>query len=367
MAGLPVKGVGVEVEQVSVQYARVQALCRVSLAVEPSELLALLGPSGCGKTTLLRAVAGFVNYDGRVLIGGRVVDDVPTHRRGIGMVFQDYALFPHRTVRENVLFGLAMHRVPRREREERADEALAMLKLDALGARYPRELSGGQQQRVALARTLVLNPAVLLLDEPLAALDKKLREEMQVELRQLQQRVGITTIFVTHDQEEALALADRVAVMREGRIEQLARPAELYESPANRFVADFIGRSNVLSARVVEQTAGQLVCRVAGDETVTVPFEGTVDIGGTVLVAARPEKLRIVAEAKEAGTANMLHGTIEHVTYLGVLTQVRVQLGSGDIVYVVEPNAGRHVERLHAIGHPVVVAWHPADSIVLEH
>lgn len=360
------KGVSVNVDQVSVEYPRVQALSRVSLSVQPSEFLALLGPSGCGKTTLLRAIAGFVNYDGRVLIDGRVVDGVPTHRRGIGMVFQDYALFPHRTVRENILFGLKMHRVPPGEREERAEQALALLKLDALGSRYPRELSGGQQQRVALARTIVLNPAVLLLDEPLGALDKKLREEMQVELRQLQQRVGITTIFVTHDQEEALALADRVAVMRDGRIEQLARPAELYESPATRFVADFIGRSNVLAASVVDRKPGQLICRLAGGEIITVPFDRSVDVGRTLLVAARPEKLRICAEGTQAGAVNVLHGTIEHVTYLGVLTQVRVQLTTGDIIYVVEPNAVRQIEPLRSIGHRVVVAWHPADSIVLE-
>jgi putative spermidine/putrescine transport system ATP-binding protein len=361
-----VKGVRVEVERLSVEYGGVRALHGLSLGVEPSELLALLGPSGCGKTTLLRAIAGLVSYDGTVRIDGRIVDDVPTYRRGIGMVFQDYALFPHRTVRENIAFGLAMHRVARDERARRVDDALALLKLDTLGSRYPRELSGGQQQRVALARTLVVNPAVLLLDEPLAALDKKLREEMQVELRQLQQRVGITTIFVTHDQEEALALADRVAVMQEGRIEQLAGPSELYEAPANRFVADFIGRSNVLAARVVECTTAGPVCRVGVEEPVIVPATRPVDVGQTLLVAVRPEKLRIFAEAKEAGAANVLQGTIEHVTYLGVLTQVRVQLTGGEIVYVVEANTSRQVLRSYAVGQRVVVAWHPADSIVLE-
>ncbi len=359
------RGVKVELRDVRVGYRDVEALRGVSLVVQPSEFLALLGPSGCGKTTLLRAVAGLAEYDGSVLIDDRVVDDVPTHRRGIGMVFQDYALFPHKTVRENIAFGLAMQRVPADRAGARVREMVRLLKLEGLEQRYPQQLSGGQQQRVALARAIAVDPAVLLLDEPLGALDKKLREEMQVELRQLQKRVGITTLFVTHDQEEALALADRIAVMNHGRLEQVGTPAQVYEMPANRFVADFIGRSNVIPVTVLRREQDRYLCRVGERDTVSVPAASALEAGRRLFLSARPERLRITADRTSAA-ANALAGIVEHVTYLGMITQVRVRLDTGDTVSVVETPAasnGRPVPR--EIGQRVLVSWDFADAVLV--
>ncbi|HEX7126423.1 MAG TPA: ABC transporter ATP-binding protein [Thermodesulfobacteriota bacterium] len=363
-------GVRIEIEDLGVRYRDVQAVRGVSLVVEPSEFVALLGPSGCGKTSLLRAIAGFVDYDGEIRIGGRVVDGVPAHRRGVGMVFQDYALFPHRTVRENIGYGLAMRRTPRAEAVARVDEMVRLLKLQGLEGRYPGQLSGGQQQRVALARAIAVNPAVLLLDEPLGALDRKLREEMQVELRQLQKRVGITAVFVTHDQEEALALADRIAVMNGGRIEQVAGPVELYERPVNRFVADFIGRSNLLAATVVEADGRRAVCRVGEADRIVLVADGAwtpLAPGRTLTLAARPEKLALALPQEAPAGRNALHGVIEHVTYLGMITEVRVRLATGDILDVVEQNStadGRRAAR--HVGDRVAVHWNPADTVVVD-
>jgi len=241
----------VVLSRVRKSFGAVVAVDDVSMSIARGSIVSLLGPSGCGKTTTLRLVAGFERPDaGEVAIRGARVNDVPPYRRDFGMVFQSYALFPHLTVADNVGFGLRMRHVPREERRRLVAEALALVKLEGFADRQPRQLSGGQQQRVALARAIVFKPAVLLLDEPLGALDKMLREEMQVELRQLQQRLAITTVFVTHDQEEALTLSDRVAVMRGGRIEQVGAPREIYERPATEFVAGFLGASNFLDAEV---------------------------------------------------------------------------------------------------------------------
>ena len=237
----------VELRGLHKQYGGIVAVESLDLRAEPGEFVSLLGPSGCGKTTTLRAIAGLTQPDGGlVIIGGRVMNDVPVHRRGLGLVPQNYALFPHMTVMENVTFGLRMRRTAPADVERMAREALGTVQLAGLEDRYPRQLSGGQQQRVALARCLVVGPSVLLLDEPLGALDKKLREAMQVELKSLQRQVGITTIFVTHDQEEALTMSDRIAVMQRGRLQQFATPQEIYEAPRNRFVAEFIGVCNFL-------------------------------------------------------------------------------------------------------------------------
>ena len=232
----------VELRDISANYGSNRVLDSVSLTLAQGEFVAVLGPSGCGKTTLLRVVAGFVEHAGSVSIAGQPCENVPPHKRNIGIVFQDYALFPHRTVADNIGFGLRFRKLPRDERAGKIDNLLSLLQLRGLESRYPSELSGGQRQRVAIARALAIDPQVL---EPLSALDKKLREEMQVELRQLQQRVGITTMFVTHDQEEALALADKIVVMDSGRIRQEGPPAEVYVRPRNRFVANFIGKSNI--------------------------------------------------------------------------------------------------------------------------
>jgi spermidine/putrescine ABC transporter ATP-binding subunit len=299
----------VEVRRLEKRYGATVALHDVSLQVAPGEFFTLLGPSGCGKTTTLRSIAGFVEPSaGDVVIKGQRVNGVPPHRRRVGMVFQHYALFPHRTVYQNVAFGLRMQGVSRAEIGARVAEALARVQLREYGGRYPRQLSGGEQQRVAVARALVTRPSVVLLDEPLGALDKKLRGHMQVELRQLQRSVGITAIYVTHDQDEALAMSDRIAVMQAGRVEQVGAPAEIYEQPASLFVADFIGDTTLLPARV----AGPGVVECLGLH-LRVDTAGLAPDSGVTL-ALRPEKLQL----EPVGPAeNVLTATVTQVVYQG--------------------------------------------------
>jgi putative spermidine/putrescine transport system ATP-binding protein len=311
----------VRLECVSKHYGMLRALDTLEVAIEEGELLSLLGPSGCGKTTTLNVIAGFVHPDaGRVLLDGRDVTETPPHQRGLGVVFQSYALFPHMTVAENVAFGLRERRVPRREIAARVAEALALVRLPAVGNQRPAQLSGGMQQRVALARALVIRPRVLLLDEPLAALDRKLREEMRAELRDIQRRVGITTVFVTHDQHEALGLSDRIAVMNAGRLEQLGCPRDIYERPATRFVADFIGASSivegiVVDARVVELSAGiRLAARLAR----------STERGTRVQLLIRPEHVELPSPHRDA-----LGAKIVSVMYLGDHSVVRLELPGG--------------------------------------
>ncbi len=312
-------------------YGAVRAVDALDLAVHDGEFLALLGPSGCGKTTTLNLVAGFVEPTaGRILVDGEDVTGRPPHLRGLGVVFQSYALFPHLSVRENVAFGLRERRVPRAEIERRVGEALGLVRLDRAGRQRPSELSGGMQQRVALARALVYQPRVLLLDEPLAALDKKLREEMRDELRAIQRSVGITTIFVTHDQAEALGLADRIAVMNRGRIEQLGEPREVYERPATRFVADFIGASTVLRGRGVAAdrvAIGAATLRVAGGR----PWPA----GATVELAIRPERVLLASGPGD----NVLDARVEGLVYQGAQTEVTARLADGQrvLAFVPEP------------------------------
>ena len=313
------------------EYGAVRAVDALDLAVTEGEFLALLGPSGCGKTTTLNLIAGFVEPTaGRILIDGEDVTGRPAHLRGLGVVFQSYALFPHLSVRENVAFGLRERRVAAAEIERRVGDALELVRLDRHGRQRPGELSGGMQQRVALARALVYRPRVLLLDEPLAALDRKLREGMRDELRAIQRSVGITTVFVTHDQAEALGLADRIAVMSHGRVEQLGEPREIYERPATRFVADFIGASTVLRGRAV---AADRVTVAASSVHVRAgrPFED----GADVELAIRPERVRLVAEPG----ANVLEAHVEGLVYQGAQTELTARLDDGQrvLVFVTEP------------------------------
>jgi spermidine/putrescine ABC transporter ATP-binding subunit len=322
----------VELQGCTKDYGGVRAVDALDLAIFEGEFLSLLGPSGCGKTTTLSLIAGFVEPTlGRILIDGEDVTDRPAHLRGLGVVFQSYALFPHLSVFENVAFGLRERRVPAAEIGRRVNDALELVRLDRLGRQRPAELSGGMQQRVALARALVYRPRVVLLDEPLAALDKKLREGMRDELRAIQRSVGITTVFVTHDQAEALGLSDRIAVMSRGRIEQLGAPREIYERPANRFVADFIGASTVLRGRAV---ARDLVALAPG-LTIRVAAGEALRAGEEVELAIRPERVRLAGGPGE-GTAE---ARIEGLVYQGSLTEVTARLGDGQrvLVFVTEP------------------------------
>ncbi len=316
----------VELRDVSKRFGEVEAVDQVNLQIRDGEFFSLLGPSGCGKTTTLRMIAGFERpTEGEIYIKGERMNDVPPFHRPVNTVFQHYALFPHMTVFENVAFGLEMKRLPRDEIRRRVEEALRLVRLSGLENRYPRQLSGGQQQRVALARALVNRPAVLLLDEPLGALDLKLRKEMQLELKTLQQQVGITFIYVTHDQEEAMTMSDRIAVMNQGRVLQIGTPVEIYEHPATRFVADFIGETNFLEGRVADLAEGVARVDIEGLPVFAAQSAG-IHRGQRVTVAIRPERIHLCAE-EPADTPNRYPGVIEEVIYIGTDTIFRVRIG----------------------------------------
>jgi ABC-type Fe3+/spermidine/putrescine transport system ATPase subunit len=308
----------------------------VDLTVAPGEMLALLGPSGCGKTTTLRMVAGLVEpSSGEVLIGDRSVLGVPAHKRDLGMLFQSYGLFPHLTVARNVAFGLEMRRMPRAEAGKLVAEALKLVRLDGYAERMPAQLSGGQQQRVALARALVYRPRVLLLDEPFGALDRKLREEMQVELRLLVRRLGLTTIMVTHDQEEALTLADRLAVMEHGQLMQVGTGAEVYDRPASRFVADFMGVANLLEGRVVAVAAERVTVEVAKGVHLGALVPGTPPKPGSLAaIAIRPEAIALLPAASPEGEGGdvSLAGTVEQAIFKGQSLDVWVGTPAGRLL-----------------------------------
>ena len=319
MARLELQGLGK-------RYGDFHAVRDVNLQVADGEFLVLLGPSGCGKTTTLRMVAGFIEPTaGHVRLDGNDVTELPPWRRNAGMVFQSYALFPHLSVAQNVAFGLEMRKLPRADVAKRVEEALALVRLSGFDARLPRQLSGGQQQRVALARALAIRPDVLLLDEPLSNLDAKLRQEVRVEIRELQRQLGLTAVMVTHDQEEALTMADRLVVMNEGSVCQVGTQRELYETPADRFVAGFVGRSTFLPGTIEApgrfRTEGGLALACSG---------GTP---GPASLALRPERLEIAAESL-SGLDNRLPGTVEFVSYLGALMDIHVRLSPADRVVV---------------------------------
>ena len=324
----------VSVEGVTKSFGGATAVDDVTLKVRKGEFLTLLGPSGCGKTTLLNLIAGFLEPErGEIFIDGEVVTRVPPYLRSTGMVFQNYALFPHMTVNQNVAFGLKMRKVPAGEIEARVALALEMVRMPKMGGRSPRQLSGGQQQRVALARALVINPKVVLLDEPFSAIDKNLRGEMQVELKQIQKRVGITTLFVTHDQSEALSLSDRIAVMSHGRIEQLSEPAQLYRSPASSFVASFIGDINRLPCVMASGEGGDAFLDVCG-QRVRLPAARAagLPVGSSALLFVRPEELALAPPAD--ATANLGTGIVETHVYQGTHVDVYVRYEAGMVVRV---------------------------------
>jgi putative spermidine/putrescine transport system ATP-binding protein len=330
-------GAAVRLVGVSKRFGEVVAVDGIDLEVAEGEFFSMLGPSGSGKTTCLRMIAGFeVPTEGRVELGGRDVTDLPPFARDVNTVFQDYALFPHMTVQANVEYGLRVKRVPKAVRQARADEALAMVRLEGFGGRKPSQLSGGQRQRVALARALVNRPKVLLLDEPLGALDLKLRQAMQIELREIQQRVGLTFLYVTHDQEEALTMSDRLAVFNHGRIEQIGTPAEVYERPATGFVAGFVGTSNVLS--------GGIARRITGSPA---PF------------TVRPEKIHLVDVASPVGADECsVTGHVREVAYVGALTKYVVTLDEGGELVVFQQNlTTSSMEALQVKGRVVRLTW----------
>ncbi|HET9694728.1 MAG TPA: ABC transporter ATP-binding protein [Steroidobacteraceae bacterium] len=334
----------IELREASRAFGNVVALDRVSLSVAPGEFFALLGPSGSGKTTCLRLIAGFDQPDsGRVLLDGDDVTDSPPFARNVNTVFQDYALFPHMSVAENVAYGLKVRGVAARERESRATDMLELVRLGDLGRRRPHQLSGGQRQRVALARALINHPKVLLLDEPLGALDLKLREEMQTELKGLQQRLGITFVFVTHDQGEALSMADRVAVFSQGRIEQLDTPRALYNRPRTAFVANFVGSANVVDAEAARELTGQ-------------PHA----------FAIRPELIEIVAPGASLRDGSIrCEGVVLDVLYHGASSRCRVRLGNGTTLAVAQPEAAQATAGL-VVGAPVRLAWRPEVVVPLQ-
>jgi spermidine/putrescine transport system ATP-binding protein/putrescine transport system ATP-binding protein len=355
----------IHIDHVTKRFGAVTAVDEVELHIRRGEFFSLLGPSGCGKTTLLRMIAGFdFPTEGKILIDGKDVTAIPPHLRPSNMVFQSYAIFPHLNVFDNIAYGLRKLHLPRAELRTRVDEALAMIKLEGYGTRRADELSGGQRQRVALARALVRRPKVLLLDEPLGALDKRLREAMQIELRQLQKNVGITFVFVTHDQEEALSMSDRIAVMSNGKVLQVAEPRVLYEHPNCREVADFIGTMNFFAGRVasIEGDTIAIDAGPLGTLRATVALDSsTKRVGAKVLIAVRPEKILLSADRADGRIA----GTIAASAYLGERNHFQIVVaGLKDPVSVATQNAARLGTAGFASGETVYLSW-PADAMVV--
>lgn len=345
-----------ELNALTKNYGDVRAVASVDLDIRQGELVVLLGPSGCGKTTTLRMIAGFVApTSGEIRLGGHDITRRPPWKRNTGLVFQSYALFPHLTVTENIAFGLRMRKLPQSEVAAKLREVLRLVRLEGLGDRLPRELSGGQQQRVALARALVIEPDILLLDEPLSNLDAKLRQEVRVEIRELQKNLGLTTVMVTHDQEEALTMADRLVVMSNGEVQQVGSQRDLYEHPANTFVAGFVGRTNLLHGRV--ESPG----RFRSDSGLRIRCLNEVAPDGRTL-SLRPERLSL-ATSPVAGADNCFPGTVEFASYLGGILEYYVRLTSQDRLMVQAPN--KLADPAHSAGDRIHVHWPAQASLVL--
>jgi spermidine/putrescine transport system ATP-binding protein len=385
-----------ELRELSRRFGDFVALDSVNLSVQSGEFLTVLGASGSGKTTTLRLIAGFDRpTSGSIWMEGTDLAPLPPFRRPVNTVFQHYALFPHMSVRDNVGYGLRMQKVAPAEIARRVDEALAMVRLGDFGGRAPKQLSGGQQQRVALARALVNRPRVLLLDEPLGALDLKLRREMQLELKQLQTQVGITFIYVTHDQEEALTMSDRIVLMRAGRIEQIGTPREMYDSPRTRYVADFIGESNFLRARITEIVGSFVELDLAGKPVYAIPVPN-LQPGDTVELSIRPEHVELVGDRPQLddftvlemvregavqasraiathpeyaaivkGAVNTIVGVIESITFVGSSHRMRIALGDGQHVVALRPPMHILNESLPEIGSSVIVTWHAGRGVIV--
>lgn len=346
----------VQLQHLQKKFGSSVAVADFSLDIADGEFVAFLGPSGCGKTTTLRMIAGFIEPTaGQIFIGDVEVTDIPVHKRGTGMVFQRYALFPHMTVAENISFGLEMHKVSGAERQKRIENALDMVRMSELRDRYPRQLSGGQQQRVAIARALAIQPKVFLLDEPLSNLDAKLRLEVREEIRALQRKLGLTTIFVTHDQEEALSVADRIAIMHDGKVQQVGTPDGVYEQPCNLFVADFLGKMNFFSGQPIAD------CQFKTSQGLTLSHGATQSQRAQTL-GVRPERVRL--SSQDAGV-NVLPVRVVNITYLGSTMEVKAQLQEADTTIVVQmPNTAEKAQ--FQIGQSMYACFAPDDCVLFD-
>ncbi|MBZ9863144.1 ABC transporter ATP-binding protein [Mesorhizobium sp. CA12] len=347
----------VEFRNIEITYGKFVAVRDFSLSIGKGSFVTLLGPSGCGKTTILRSIAGLVDISaGQIMIGGRRVDDVPIYKRNIGLVFQSYALFPHKSVFDNVAFGLKYRNVAKPEIKRKVGQALDMVRLPGSEKKLPSQLSGGQQQRIALARAIVFEPQVLLLDEPLSALDANMREEMRVEIKKIQKETGITAIFVTHDQEEALSMSDRIVVMNAGSAEQIGTPEEVYERPATAFVADFLGKANMLSG-TVSRSDGPTIVTLAGGQTVNVLSPKALPQGSVVTVVVRPQKLSV-----GRASANRLPGRIVSASYLGGSAIYEVDIGGKANIRANAPIDGRVLRE----GEAIELGFDADDCVLLD-
>jgi iron(III) transport system ATP-binding protein len=355
MAGISIRGV-------TKRFSNLIAVNDVNLEVEKGEFFTLLGPSGCGKTTLLRCVGGFADFEqGQIFFGERRVDKVPTHKRNVGMVFQNYAVFPHLSVQDNVKYGLKARKIPAHEQDQRTQQALALVRLEGLEHRLPNQLSGGQLQRVALARALVIEPEVLLMDEPLSNLDAKLRVEMRSEIRMLQQKMRITTIYVTHDQEEALSISDRIAVMDHGIVNQVGKPWEIYTRPANPFVAGFIGATNMLRVKVVEFRKEMLIARCKKVE-IGLPLLNDADPGTSLLLAIRPENIRLSDLQDQVPKGHWcMEGFINRVEYLGLM--VKYEVGFSDEIKLLVISHHTDLTHIKNVGDQVKL-FYPIEHVI---
>ncbi|MCG6204968.1 ABC transporter ATP-binding protein [Rhodopseudomonas sp. HC1] len=368
IAGAPL----LRIEAVEKRFGGFVAVDGLSLDIKAGEFFALLGPSGCGKTTLLRMLAGFETPDsGRILLGGDDIAPVLPHERPVNMMFQNYALFPHLSVANNIAFGLKRAGLPRKEIKQRVAEMVALAKLEGMEKRRPDQLSGGQQQRVALARALARRPKLLLLDEPMAALDKKLRENTQLELIALQKKLGTTFVIVTHDQDEAMTVADRIGVMRAGKLEQVATPRRLYETPASRWVAEFVGDVNILDGSITSREHGRLTVATSGAGAVTATAPAQPIDAASVALAIRPEKIKLsrrgpATDPGHADAMNRLGGEVVEVGYVGGLTSYKVRLDAGAVLHAKMANTTRLDSDVYQAGQHVVAWFAPDDCVVLD-
>ena len=355
--------IDVELEKITKKYKNIIAVDDISLEIRHGEFLFLLGPSGCGKTTTLRIIGGLEEpTSGIVRIKGKDVNGVSPEKRDTATVFQSWALFPHKTVYENVAFGLKMRKKPKKEIRDRVRAFLEMVNLSGFEDRYPGQLSGGQKQRVALARALVVEPAVLLLDEPLSALDLKLRQQMRFEIKRIQKKINVTTIFVTHDQTEAMAMADRIVVMNRGKIEQIGTPREIYYEPQSKFTSDFIGETNFLEGTVLSTVGRDVDVELSGGSRLRATYAGDKEISGTVIIGIRPEHIKIHKQ-KPVTTNNLLEGKIVDITFLGATQRFHIEYGNS--VLAVDRVGMGHVEERHKQSETIFLEIDPKNCLIL--